>query len=626
VTNAPTPLRVLVFGTYDRELHPRITNLERALQSAGCVISELQEDAWPGKTTDKLALARNPASLRMLARFVRAWLALGRHYRTAPEHDVVLVGYFGHLDVLLARMLAGRRRVVLDMMLSVYDTVVLDRKTVSRTSVRARVARLVDRAAVASCRVALLDTPEQVAFVSRELGISRQRLVAVPVSADPAVFAYQPPTPHTDRLKVLFFGTFVPLQGTGTVAEACGLLRDDPVDILVVGQGERRAAFDALVKQRPGVEVRDWVSYETLGRLIADHHVALGVFGTSGKAARVVPNKAYQAAAVGRCLVTADTPAARRAFAEDAVLVAPNDPAALADAIRRLAHDPQRVVALGEAAHRRFQALWAPETFGPTLAALMAPPQPAWTPPPRFILRRALVRRLLDDADSSAVTVEIGFGSGGMLEELARRGFRRVIGVETSPSAAAVATSRLARVAGGVQPELRVGGAETLTGLDGQAALVLAFEVLEQIEHDAAFVATLPGLLAPGGRLVVSVPAHADAFSHVDEIAGHFRRYDRDPLCRLVASAGLRVEQAWCYGFPAANLLDAARRRVTPRRQATSADGLRERSQTSGNVVPARRLVRLLVNDTTMQPFVWLQQPFLSRDAGPGYLLVARRD
>ena len=107
----------------------------------------------------------------------------------------------------------------------------------------------------------------------------------------------------------------------------------------IVGSGQ----LDALMRRRrpPNVEWVEWVEYELLPEEIQRAGCALGVFGTSAKAGRVIPNKAFQALACGTPLVTADTPAARELLVdgESALLVPPGDPEALAAAVRRLADD-----------------------------------------------------------------------------------------------------------------------------------------------------------------------------------------------------------------------------------------------------------------------------------------------
>ena len=309
-------LRVCLFGTYDRVAHPRIAVLEAALREGGAEVVEAHVPAWPGGTDEKLAAARSPFSPGRLIRLARTWWRLAARYRRVGPHDVVLVGYFGHLDVLLAWVLARRKRRVLDMFLSVYDTVVLDRRTVDSDSLQARLARLLDLLAVRASDLALLDTGPQVDFAAGELGLPAGKLAAVPVGAEPWQFPAGPP-PEGGPLKVLFYSSFIPLHGAETVAGAIRQLDGDDVTFTVVGRGQDRAAFDQLVAGLDDVKVHDWVPYERLGELVSGHHVVLGLFGVTGKASRVVPGKVYQAACAARAIVTADTPASSELCASD---------------------------------------------------------------------------------------------------------------------------------------------------------------------------------------------------------------------------------------------------------------------------------------------------------------------
>jgi glycosyltransferase involved in cell wall biosynthesis len=75
---------------------------------------------------------------------------------------------------------------------------------------------------------------------------------------------------------------------------------------------------------------------------LAASDVCLGIFGTSPKASRVIPNKVFDALAAARPVITADTSAAREALAhrDTAWLCPAGDPAALAEAIVELQRDP----------------------------------------------------------------------------------------------------------------------------------------------------------------------------------------------------------------------------------------------------------------------------------------------
>jgi len=620
------PLRVCLFGTYDRVAHPRIAVLEEALRSVGVDVVEANVPAWAGGTAAKLRAARNPLAPAALLRLLRAWARLVVRYRRVGRHDAVLVGYFGHLDVHLARLLAGRRRVVLDLFLSVHETVVVDRGLVQPSSVRAHLARLVDRRAVAACRLALLDTPAHVEFCARQLGVPPARLAAVPVGAESDRFP-PAPLPASEPLRVLFYGTFIPLHGTAVLAGALRRLAGERLEITVVGNGQERARFDAAVAGIDGVRVLDWVDYDRLGALIAEHHVVLGIFSSGEKAANVVPNKVYQAACVGRAIVTADTPAVRAAFAPDeVVLVPPDDPAALAAALRSLAADRRRVAELGRRARTRFEADYAAEPIGRRLAALLASGRDeAWVPAPRFLLRLDLVRRLLGRLSRDRPVLELGFGAGAMLEELARQGFREVVGTDFSASAARAAQSRLAALPADRRPSLLRGTLDAFASGRARFGAILAFEVLEHVEDDVALLAQASALLEPGGWMLVSVPAHQARFSAFDEAVGHFRRYERHDLVALFEKAGFEVDTLWCYGYPLANLLDRIRRHTTSPPAPGDPDALRLRSAESGNTIPARGLVKLLVRPSTMAPFLLAQRWFLGADRGDGYLLLARK-
>jgi glycosyltransferase involved in cell wall biosynthesis len=71
----------------------------------------------------------------------------------------------------------------------------------------------------------------------------------------------------------------------------------------------------------------------------------------------VIPNKAFQALACGTPLVTADTPAARELLrdGQDALLVPPGDPAALAAAVGRLAEQPELAARLAAAGRKTYE-------------------------------------------------------------------------------------------------------------------------------------------------------------------------------------------------------------------------------------------------------------------------------
>jgi len=131
---------------------------------------------------------------------------------------------------------------------------------------------------------------------------------------------------------------------------------------------------------------------------------------------------------------------------------------------------------------------------------------------------------------------DLGGGNGSMTEALGRAGHAAVL-VEPGAEGCRAARAR------GLEPIVRatVAGAGLRAGALPAAGL---FDVLEHVGDDAGLLARLGDLLAPGGRLYVTVPAHAWLWSPADDAAGHHRRYTRGELIGRVQAAGLAVEHA----------------------------------------------------------------------------------
>jgi SAM-dependent methyltransferase len=76
----------------------------------------------------------------------------------------------------------------------------------------------------------------------------------------------------------------------------------------------------------------------------------------------------------------------------------------------------------------------------------------------------------------------------------------------------------------------------------GEFDSILCFNVLEHVPDDGQALRGLLNELRPGGRLLLLVPAHQLLYGGFDHAAGHVRRYDREPLRALLATAGFELE------------------------------------------------------------------------------------
>jgi len=96
--------------------------------------------------------------------------------------------------------------------------------------------------------------------------------------------------------------------------------------------------------------------------------------------------------------------------------------------------------------------------------------------------------------------------------------------------------------------------------------LVGMFDVIEHVPDDESLLNDAYRLLAPGGVLLVTVPAHMSLWSYFDEASNHCRRYEFDELRDRLHNAGLEVEFLSEYMFSVAPLV-WLKRRVVARNQ-----------------------------------------------------------
>ncbi len=76
-----------------------------------------------------------------------------------------------------------------------------------------------------------------------------------------------------------------------------------------------------------------------------------------------------------------------------------------------------------------------------------------------------------------------------------------------------------------------------------QQDFIYSSNVLEHIEDDQEAINTLAAKLRSGGKLALYLPANMCLWTRMDDIVGHFRRYERTCLRALLEQAGLEVEQ-----------------------------------------------------------------------------------
>jgi SAM-dependent methyltransferase len=158
----------------------------------------------------------------------------------------------------------------------------------------------------------------------------------------------------------------------------------------------------------------------------------------------------------------------------------------------------------------------------------------------------ALIRREVRPPSNAAI-LEIGCGTGHNLPMLGA--FGHVDALELDEEARTIAERRLGRtIMSSPLPELA--GVPTR-----HYDLVGAFDVIEHIDDDRAAVDSIAATLKPGGKFVITVPAHQWMWSAHDTVNHHKRRYSKAALRRLIEASPLKLEKTGYFNsllFPVA--------------------------------------------------------------------------
>lgn len=290
------------------------------------------------------------------------------YIRLKEKFDVMIVGFPGQEVMFLARFLT-RKPIIFDAFTSHYGGYILDRKKYSRNSLMAKYYRFLDKWSCKLADLVLLDTQAHINFFLNEYNLSREkfRRIFVGVSGE-SIASYPAINNVQNKFKVLFFGTYIPLQGVEFIIRAAKILENEP-DIIfnLIGQGQERKKIENLVS---GLELKNVIfqgmlSIEKLREEMANSDISLGIFGNSPKTSLVIPNKIYEALAIGKPIITADTEAIRELFDEDdMVLIPPADEKALAEAIFKLKSDPVLREKLAANGHQKFINLLSYQILG----------------------------------------------------------------------------------------------------------------------------------------------------------------------------------------------------------------------------------------------------------------------
>jgi len=259
----------------------------------------------------------------------------------------------------LVSLLPGRLRpelTIIDAFISIYDTVVLDRRLIKERTWLAKLIFKIERRAFNSVETVLVDTGCNRDYYARLFNIPPDKFVPVSLATDEHSFRPAPYVIDNNKpCQILFIGTLIPLHGIQTIIAAIRQLnmhRD--LNFHIIGDGQDAAYVHEFASGNPPRFhwSRDWYNSAKLNSAILDADICLGIFGSTPKTQRVCPYKIYHYSRVGRPVITARTEwtesITNNGIELPFLLVDCNQAEQLADAILSLAQSPAMRLSLAD--------------------------------------------------------------------------------------------------------------------------------------------------------------------------------------------------------------------------------------------------------------------------------------
>lgn len=240
-------------------------------------------------------------------------------FSSLRKYDSIFIGFAPQLILPLFKWKMKNKEIVIDFFISVYDTLVFDRRKFKEKSICGRLCKWLDTKCIHAANSVIADTKAHADYFSNEFEVERSKINVLYLKADDSIY-YKRECVKAEKIKdkfvVLYFGSILPLQGVEVVLEAIDILADQKdVYFYVIGPTGK---FDNI-PIHDNVEYIEWLPQETLAEYIAQADLCLaGHFNAEiNKAKRTIPGKAYIYEAMDKPMILGDNQATRELYSDD---------------------------------------------------------------------------------------------------------------------------------------------------------------------------------------------------------------------------------------------------------------------------------------------------------------------
>ena len=256
-----------------------------------------------------------------------------------------------------------RDRIINDFFISNYDTYVYDRKKITNKNPKAWWKYFQDWFNFKFSKYLLSDTNAHFLRWEELFGKYNGKHFVLPVLADKEIYYPSLDYKIGDKVKILFYGSFIPLHGIDVILNAFSIMEKSNVEFeaTIIGNGQMYSSMKNLFDNLNLKNVKmngEMIKEKELSDLIRQSDIVLGIFGNSHKAKSVIPNKVYQATACAKCTVTMKTNTVFEFYSEKDLVTCENNPESLSNTLINLISNKELVKEFSKNAYNQFNKLY----------------------------------------------------------------------------------------------------------------------------------------------------------------------------------------------------------------------------------------------------------------------------
>lgn len=256
-----------------------------------------------------------------------------------------------------------RDKIINDFFISNYDTYVYDRKKITNKNPRAWWKYFQDWFNFKFSKYILSDTMAHFKYWEKLFGKFNGEHLVFPVLADREIYYPSNNEIKNEKIKILFYGSFIPLHGIDVILKAFSIMEKEGLEFeaRIVGKGQIFNQMHTLYEELNLSNVTmngEFMAEDELANLIREYDIVLGIFGDSQKAKSVIPNKVYQSTACKKCTVTMKSDVLSEFYTNEDMVTCENTPESLANSLSDLVNNKEKIYEVAKNGFNRFEKIY----------------------------------------------------------------------------------------------------------------------------------------------------------------------------------------------------------------------------------------------------------------------------